>query len=268
MTKRTAGDEVKALAYNIWAMLPQDRRTVRNVAAELATQGHTIGKSTIDRWAKHWPDTAELTKAALARPPDPPKPPRPPKPASSQVAVAAEPASQPAADSHSQLMQALAEVFDPRLMPLVTSSAIDRMEAMVTDMAAELHKRRNKMADMMLDTGVETISVPGQEGEPPSSVTVQKSQIGRAAFETMQGCVKMVQVLAAARTMPSTAHRNYQEGDRLGAEGRKTAAKASLVEQEASGNAAKDVTGDGAIVDHSEDETGAMAALQSQAREK
>lgn len=226
------------------------RRSYQAVADKLfELHGHRVQKSTIERWAKdkRWIDGT-----------------------SAQVLVPQATAAEKALFDN--LPEELRKALDPRLGILARTKGLDAIEDMIVKFTEALGDKAAEVAGLVLDP-------EGEKSETTKSETAEtttRTQKAKAAM--MVGTLttqfaSAMQMVQAARSMPSLAHRNFAEGDMLAGQGDKARGEGKLAEAEAHNiieggrpNRAKDVGGE--IIDQGADETGALEALTAQARER
>lgn len=239
------------LALDTWAGLPRKQRNFARLNSTLAELGYeAVNKSTFYRWLKVPPEKRAAQRAAQK--------------AIARAAVVPVPIEPQEAVDLNGVPEELIEAFGLRVLLVAKGSkAHDLAEAAIVSMIEAIAAKADDIAEQLLMPETEVVDDNG------SKTITRSAGAAKGAVETMAQLVDALHRVTASRTLPSLAHRNFSEGDRLIGEAKKFLAEADTIANAGRSDNAKTIdqpgTGSG---DNAEYEAEALAAIQEIERGK
>lgn len=234
-------------AVETWLSLPEDSRNIATLNRALADLHYTtVTKASFYRWLKQ-----------------PPKAPKQVGKVAQEIVqrVAVQKSAVESAEAgHLDLKGIPTELVDAlgvRVLLVAKGQGFDKVEDAIVKVATAIADEAATIAKNLLAPQTETVT---EEGKSTSS-TADSAKNAVGALAVLADAMHRI---TAARTLPSIAHRNYAEGDRLMGEGDKYRAEAETTRQAARADNAKVINPSGgpAGFDDVEQEDEALAALR------
>lgn len=233
-----------AFAVATWNALPEEQRNVDVLNRQLADLGFApVAKASLYRWLKQ---PVKIAEKAVKK--------------TIKLAERVEKATTSSAADYAHLdlkgiPDELVEALGIRVLLIAKGEGHDKLEQAIVLVATAIAQEAPQIAKQLLMAETETVDADGLK-------TIKRpADAAKNAIQALAVCADSLHKITASRTLPSLAHRNYGEGDRLMGEGDRARAEAETTRQSARADNARVINQPGGFEDQ-ETEDEALAALR------